>query len=131
MYDLEQEKQSLHDFLIEQYRIFDEQQEVYLKYIGLPASLSICVRNLATQAGTYAALKIMQQAMQTENEETFTLGEADFEYITEMHNGLVDVLVDEVIPSFDENLCDILAQEDFAKLVDDAFEGAMGTFLSE
>lgn len=130
MYDLEKEKQNLHEFLIEQYRIFDERQEVYLKYIGLPASLSICIKDLATQAGTYAALKIMQQAMKT-TEETFTLGDTDFEYITEIHNVLIDVLVDEVIPSFDEKLCDVLAQEEFGKLVDEAFESAMGTFLSE
>ncbi|WP_282709446.1 hypothetical protein [Ligilactobacillus sp. Marseille-Q7487] len=130
MYNLSKEKEDLSHFLLQQYGLLQKQQECYEQLLGISRPASFFVDALGEHAGAYTSLTILKkvQANVKKDQAEFNLTEEDTDFIEQLHDVLVDFVVDDVLMDLEETEIDF-NQEDFARFLDRGFERGLECFL--
>jgi len=119
------------EFLGKQFNLFQDKQQIFIDYLGVPQPLSACIKAVAHDAGMYAALTLLANAQDRVDENgTFTLDDSDTHEIDLLHDRLLDFISKHVFPNFDERLIDIQPDE-YGDLIEDNYNSGLESILNQ
>lgn len=118
-------------FLQRQFELFDQKQQIFIDYLGVPQPLSACTKELGHAAGMFAAMALLSQAQERiDANGTFTLNEEDTQQIDVLHDELLDFISQQVFPNFDQRLIDLQADE-YADLIETSYSDGLEAILNQ
>lgn len=118
-------------FMQQQFNLFQQKQQVFIDYLGVPQPLSACLKESAHAAGMFAAMDLLRNAQDRLDENgTFILSEEDTVEIDRLHDSLLDFIFQQIFPNFDERLIDLPADETTA-LIETAYNDGLEAILNQ